>query len=519
MKAADVVLVVALTALGLVARGLGPLSSSFPLNDGGLFYQMILDLRETLPLLPRTATYNDLEIPFAYPPLAFYVGAILHEPLGGDVEVMRLVPLVASTLTVPAFFLLARSLSTGRTATALATVAFALMPRAFEWLIMGGGLTRSIGLLLAILALWSTVRMLRQPAAGSAGLAGVLGGLTMLAHPQAGLFTLLSGLVLVAAMVRSRRAAFHVLLSVGAAGLIVAPWLLTVVLTHGIGPLLSASGSQPGAWIGFLSLLQFEVSGSRLFNVIGLLAAAGALVSIVRGRYLLPIWLGVAVIFDSRGGETYATVPAALLAGQAMMDLVLAPLWREHAEGRPRRPSAFALTAPIPTAVLIVAGTVALVDALGSQLAPTWPAVPLSTTQVDSMRAAGEHDPMGQYLVVSGRPWSVDATAEWFPIVSGARSVATVQGYEWLGTDVFDDRLAASEELRECAYRGADCLAAWSTDWNMQFTHVYIPKGSLTGALGDDECCAGLRTLLSSDPGYRIAHDGPGATVFERLDG
>lgn len=519
MKAVEILLVVALTALGLVARAVGPLGSAFPLNDGGLFYQMVLDLRETFPLLPITASYNELSIPFAYPPLAFYVGAVLHEPLGGGFEVMRIVPLIASTLTVPAFFLLARSLSTGQAATVLATAVFALMPRAFEWLVMGGGLTRSIGLLLAILALWSTVRMLRQPNALSAGVAGLLGGLTMLAHPQAGLFTLLSGLVLVAAMVRTRRAALHVLLSVATAGFVVMPWLVTVILTHGVGPLVSASGTQPGAWSGFLSLLQFEVSGSRLFNVIGLLAATGAIVAIMRGRYLLPLWLGLTLIFDSRGGETYGTIPAALLAGQAMMDLVVAPLWGAPTEKRPRRPFAFVRAAPIPTVILLVAGTVAMTDAFGSQLAPTWPAVALSASQVDAIRAAGELNPDGEYLVVSGRPWPVDATAEWFPILSGARSVATVQGYEWLGTDVFDGRLEASDELRDCANRGAGCLADWSREWSIDFTHVYIPKGSLTGPLGDDECCAGLRALLSSDSGYRITHDGPGATIFERLDG
>ena len=44
------------------------LTSSFPLNDGGLFYTMVQDLQENGYRIPETTRYNQLNLPYAYPP-------------------------------------------------------------------------------------------------------------------------------------------------------------------------------------------------------------------------------------------------------------------------------------------------------------------------------------------------------------------------------------------------------------------------------------------------------------------
>jgi hypothetical protein len=41
------------------------IKTGFPLNDGGLFYQMIRDLQHTGFRLPLLTSYNQLNIPFA----------------------------------------------------------------------------------------------------------------------------------------------------------------------------------------------------------------------------------------------------------------------------------------------------------------------------------------------------------------------------------------------------------------------------------------------------------------------
>jgi hypothetical protein len=495
--------------LGLAIRAPASAAAGFPLNDGGLFYQMVLDLGRTWPALPETTSYNGLEVPFAYPPLGFYLGSALHGWLG--IDVMRVVPVAAAVLTVPAFLLLARGILGAGAAAWVATIAFALIPRSFEWMTMGGGLTRAPGLLLAIVALWLTHRMLVRPGRWDVLATGACGGLVVLTHPQAALFIAISGALLLLAVGRNRAALARASVAVAIAAAVVAPWLVTVLIRHGPDPVLSASATQPGPLIGLLSLLSFQVTGSRLFDVLGLLTAMGLLAAVLRRRWLLPAWLVVLMVLDSRGGATYASVPAAMLIGTGVVELL----------GRmPQGWSGSSLRAkrvPITVGALLLA--LALVDAAGSQQAPSWPGVALSDAQRDAMSAAGELAPDAEYLVVSGRLWAVDATAEWFPTLAGARSAGTVQGHEWLGRDAFRSRLEASAALRECANAGSGCLSEWSEAWGITFTHVFVPKGSLSGPLGDPDCCVGLRLLLAADDGYAVIHDGPGATIFERLDG
>jgi hypothetical protein len=507
---------VAATIVGLIVRAYSVIPADFPLNDGGLFYQMAIDLRERGPFLPATTQYNGLEIPFAYPPLGFYLAAILHDALGG-IDLFRWLPLTLTTLTVPAFLLLARGLLGGTVTPVAATFAFALMPRSFEWLVMGGGLTRSLGLLLAILALWFTWRMLKAPTVAGGLLAGLAGGLTVLAHPQATLFVATAALLMLLARLRTWRQARTVGLALAAAALIVAPWAVAVVSEHGLEPLIAAGQTQPGLAVGAFKLISLDFAGSRISQIVAALAFAGILLALTHGRWLLPAWFAVVLLLDSRGGATYVTVPAAMLAGQAFVALVAAPFWRDPPSAR--RPSQYVRHHPASAFLISIIVLVAIVDALGSQIAPNWPAATLTAEQREGMTWVADEGPEdARYLVVSGRPWPIDATAEWFPVLANARSIATVQGTEWLEPGAFYRAAEASDDLRQCARRPSECLDVWSEDWGVSFTHVFLPNGSVAGPLGDEDCCVALRAALHEDARYRVVHDGIGATIFERTD-
>ena len=66
-------------------------------------------------------------------------------------------------LAIVAFIALARSLLRSREGVFLAAVAFVLTPRSYEWLVMGGGLTQSLGFLLALTALSQAVALYQRP--------------------------------------------------------------------------------------------------------------------------------------------------------------------------------------------------------------------------------------------------------------------------------------------------------------------------------------------------------------------
>jgi hypothetical protein len=137
-------LVGAAVALGFLVRAFHVFSAGFPLNDGGLFYAMTEDLRQNAYRLPEFTSYNQESIPFAYPPLGFYATGLIADstPLS-LADVFRYLPFLATCLTIPAF-LLSRQI-TSRAAVVASVFAFALVPRSFIWMLMGGGITPAPG--------------------------------------------------------------------------------------------------------------------------------------------------------------------------------------------------------------------------------------------------------------------------------------------------------------------------------------------------------------------------------------
>jgi hypothetical protein len=125
-----------------------------------------------------------------------------------------------------------------------------------------------------------------------------------------------------------------------------------------------------------------------------------------------------------------------------------------------------------------------------------------------------------QVLVISGEEWSFDRSAEWFPTLTDRRSVATVQGTEWLPRGAYNASNTDASALRKCAFLSPDCLATWQDETHRTFDYVYITKAEPRQGLlfeGQD-CCAGLRTGLRRDASYAVVYDGPGATIFRAVN-
>ncbi len=64
-------------AFGAILRFTPTMVAGSPINDGGMFFVMIEDLKTNGFLIPAVTSYNRFDIPFAYPPFSFYVGGIL----------------------------------------------------------------------------------------------------------------------------------------------------------------------------------------------------------------------------------------------------------------------------------------------------------------------------------------------------------------------------------------------------------------------------------------------------------
>ena len=529
----------AVVALGAVVRGWYVLGVDFPLNDGGLFFAMAQDLQANGYGLPAATSYNGIEIPFAYPPLGFYLAAVLDAvtPLS-LVDVFRVLPFAYSLLTVAAFGLLARRLLSrfGAVAIVLATLAFALTPRSFIWLLMGGGVARGLGLLCALLALHEAHRLYTDGAARAPRYvltAGALSACTVLAHPETGWFLAFSMVLLWAGYGRSRMSFLWSAAMAGLTVVLTAPWWAWVVVQHGTAPFVAANATggnvfSGGAstWQAVLSLLRLTATSEPWFPLIGALGVLGALACMRSRLWVLPVWWTVIIALDLRAYPTFTSIPVAMLAGVAVGQVVLplarqawdTPLLRGVHVGSlrwGRLEWRIASVAGVSRGAVLVGGlllayvgvgAVAQSEGFGGE---THYLASVSAEQREAMRWIGMSTPSWSRVLVTPRgPWQTDREAEWFPVLAGRPSVGTVQGSEWTGG--FEAAVRAHDAGWGCGYETAECLGRWGVVYGRVFTHVYVPRSS------GGQCCTTLVESLRRSPGYLLIYDGAGGSVFAR---
>lgn len=520
--------------LAISVRTFLVLSRGFPLNDGALFFLMSQEVGDHGFHLPVSTAYNAANIPFAYSPLGFYLAAFLHTVAGVDLMALfRALPLVFSCLCVLAFYLLARDVIPTRATVIAALATFAVLPRSFLWLIMGGGLTRSLGYFFAILTLWQLHRAFTRQARRHVALATLFASLTVLSHLGTSPFVAFSAVLMLLCFGRSWPNVRALLAIAIGTAVLTAPWWATVAAAHGFGPFIAA-GATGGTVFGThrgeaLTKLAFFGLGTAepLFPLIGALAILGAFATLTRRGAFLPLWWLTIILLDTRAGATYASIPVALLAGLAITEVIVPivarpPLWGGLVGGVTRTSGwETVLAAPRRRqwAVAVVL-FVLLGYGIGSSVVrrPTLGAegrylTSLTSADRGAMAWVARQTPSeSRFVIMVGEAaggWWSDRVGEWFPVLTKRVSVATVQGTEWLPSGTFELRERQYDRLQRCAVWGATCLERWARETALPYSHVYIPK---TLAF---PCCGPLDSALRHNPSYRLVFDGAGATIYE----
>lgn len=491
-------------ALGVVVRVAPIASATSVVGDGGLILSMVDDLRAAGMALPATTTYNGLDIPFAYPPAGLLAAAGLGDTFGiSTIDLLRWMPLAFSIGCLAAFAWLAwRALPA--LAAVGATLAYALMPSAYGWLVAGGGLTRALGLLVALLAAGVVVNRAGDPSRRTAILAGALLGLSALIHPQAAIFGVLACAVL--SWRRPIRAwLLSLVIAVASAFVVVLPWLAWVLGTQGFES-LSSSGHRLEPLVGIIRMLNLRFSAAPFMDVIGVAGVVGLLVNVARREFRLPILLVATYVAGSGGGEFLAAVPWALLAGSGVASLVgLAKSALSGTHPRTARRMAVAIGS--------LALFLALIGSLGSNADRSSKLHPLAADQIAAMHWLTEHSPAGSSVIVpTDEVWGYDEVSEWLPALARHHSIGTVQGSEWLGTAGFQAQLDNHRAIVRCAGSTAGCYRSIDPE-----AILFVPKGQLAGPFSPGDCCPALRESLGTS-GFRIIYEGPGATIARPTD-
>lgn len=492
---------------GLAVRIFPPLLAGFPINDGGMFMVMIRELRNNGFMLPALTSYNLSAIPFAYPPLGMYVAALLSALGLPELKVLAWMPAIVNAASIPAFYLLARLFMKDKAGAAAAAMIYALVPGNYAWQIMGGGVTRSFGVLFMIVADYSVLQMFRRPEWKYVWLSVLLCSLAVLSHPEVALATASSGVLFWAFYGRNRAGILRASITALGVLLLTSPWWGSVLAASGLSPFLSVVHS--GAYIAnpvrglILNIFKLDL-WTGLFH---LLFLAGAAWNLYRRRFFLVIWMLLPYFVEPRSAPAPAYFPQSIMAAQALMEAL--PLIFQRLKGNAlsepyadlvNRPAFQFGTLGLALLWFLQSGFFGYV-LINTSLNPS--------ASLDVMSWVHQHVPEdGRFLILTGKKGVMtDPIQEWFPALAGRRSQSTLQGLEWtLGPDFFP-RLEALAALQEC--REAACLEAWSARTGLPYGYVLLEKNAKSAHL--------LRSL-EDDPAYARGFENSVYVVFARGD-
>lgn len=533
--------IVALSAIGfatilggIIRFRLALIDIDFPIGDGGLFYQMTREILASNYVIPKYTAYNSFySIPFAYPPLGLYLAAVLSDVTGWSLlRIFSLMPAIVSTLTIPVAYPLFRQLLRSEAEAATAVLVFALLPRSISWMIIGGGITRSLGLLFSLLTLSEAYSLLTTRRRAKVISTAILASLTILSHTEWALYILFSAAIMFIFYGLSRESIISSMLTIVLVILFTAPWWGTVISYHGLTPFLSAFGSgevleSPFKEIFFIS---YNFTHEPMLGVLAVMGLLGLFVCLADGRWFLASWLVAIFVLHSRNAGTESIIAISMMVGVTIHRLIVPGLLRlsqankslDYSHGE--RSTVLKLDLSILLRriaiwlpILLFALSALYYSFLGGLIASRQRGIPLHMIGEGDREAmkwvsAGTPEDSRFLVITSASTWHLDLVSEWFPAVAGRTSLGTVQGTEWLPEGAFQRNAGRYFDLQRCAAFGTvACLETWAWQGDVDYTHVFVAS-SATGKLA---------SVLRLDPYYNSiyvnTHEEGEIVIFEYL--
>lgn len=428
-------------ALGVLVRYPYLVSTDkFPAGDGGLFMEMIYSIKDNGYLLPSFVNFNNTQIPFAYPPVGFYLALLSAKIFGISIlQSAQLLPVVLNLLTIAAFVLLASELEIDKVELFLCAGVFSISLQAYLWTVKGGGLSRSPGFLFTTLSLYLFLLYLKRDGRIYLILSAVAIGFAAASHLEWGLISIASLPVFVYFFKRYKtRQDIYNLAGFGLlAALVTVPWWGTVLYRFGMNPFLSAWNVAEMNASQFIekfftgAMFKITVFPARDF-FLPVLALIGFLTAFFsKDRLFLPIWLAVTYIVAPKNSPISGLLPLAILTAAGLrsidrgVNFLLGKIKKNG--GRDYPPGVGVLYLLL---VILLSAPVLFEKPVVQTLNPVERA---------AMEYVKENSPdNARFIVLTSNDWHSADAAEWFPYLSQRQSLTTPQGLEWVSAQEFE---------------------------------------------------------------------------------
>lgn len=466
---------------GIILRISPGLMAGFPLYDGGMFLRMIQDLQANHYVLPLTTSYNNLNIPYAYPPLGFYIVVFISDVFQiPEISLLRWLPAIFSICSILAFNLLARVVLKNRLNAALATALMAVTPGSYAWNIMGGGLTRSLGGIFLLLSSYSTLRLFEGSARKMILPAIAFCSMAVLSHPELALHTIGTCALIWIFFGRTRQNTLYAIYVVLGTFLITAIWWLNVVLRFGFVPFISALHTGLYGTPLLTVVLNQILTRFSIVPVLLVLRLLGITWSLIRRQFFLIVWIIIPAIVEPRSSGAISFYPLSMLAAVGYTGATLYLInWVRERRTIPPLPEI------TQSRVMNLAIMAMILTLFLESFFVNFSLVEKSikSPSIVAMEWIQQNTPQdSRFIILTGEGGIMtDPLQEWFPALTDRSSLTTLQGLEWMLDSKFILYNNQLVSLQACTNRY--CVEKWSVDNNVSFSHLVIQKSTESSSL------------------------------------
>jgi len=480
-------------------------SSNLPLNNGGLylfFSEIIAQNNFSYPTYIPFYTENG--IPFAYPPLLFYILALISKMFHIPLLILFIyTPTIISILCIFAFYFLVKELFSEKSLILISTIIFALYPPLISYSAQGLFLVHGVGTLFFIIGLILVLRWMKFNNDKLIFFIGILFGLLIVSSPRVA-FAYALVLLTVALLNPRKKTLFNLAFIVIIATLISSPWWITVIQNHGINVLINGFMiSQPTAVFNVfinIYLLNFYNYQLSLMTI----CLLGLFYYIIKKEFFLPVLFFLLVISGGYGVVIIPLILIIILFSVGLFNVIF-----------PALKSILNANTPIKTLLALFFTLLLLTLTLGGsyiQNRDFFESRYISLkddekVNFEAMYWINQNTENNSTFIVKdviaseqkNRFWIGD----WFPAITHRKTLNTFYGNEWTNKPQL---WLADLELSNC--KDTYCFENVSNKYDFKYTHVYIIKYPENGYV--------ISSFANSDD-YMLIFENSKVMIFKQI--
>jgi hypothetical protein len=452
----------------------------FPVGYGGLYALFSEQIVKNHFILPLTIPfYGPGGIPFAYPPLSFYLMAVIN-------YLFRLAPLVYLRFAGPVLFLacsipmfyLTKKITHSAAIACIASIFLISYPQSFVIHGEAAGMTRALALFFSLSGLYFFLRALDEFTLRITFFSGLFFGLTVLTHPTYAVFFMLSALSFSLTCGNLFKG-----IKVGAAvamvgALVSSPWWLTVYFRYGANIFTAPSKSRET--LGFIPLLgdpakllsnlAYSVSQFSRIPILPGAAIIGLVLCLFRRQFPLPVWFLIAGWISL--GEELFLYPVMMITAATLIVVTAQNISVHKTPGAVAASGLFAF---------LIFGSIYLP---GMQKIYTYaPAISEDSIKMGAWLQTNS-PPTSTYLFVTPN----GDEAEWLPYFTRRTPSFSSWGGEWINT--YQKQLHALLDIQTCAQnQSLSCVENTVKDYQVDpdylITRTDLPQLSASLKISD----------------------------------